>query len=583
MRNRKVWGALLLIGLVVPLTSCSNPSGLDSVQVSPATQSITVGQSLQFSATGTFGNANHASKKDISSQVTWTSSNTAVASVDTTGLATALATGTATITASAQGYAGPVSSAATLSVTSATGGTGGTGTGGAVVSITVIPGAQSVSAPGATAQFLAIGTESSGATIDLTSQSAWTSSSAQIATVGANTGLATGVGPGTAAITALYTNAATATTVTGTATFTVSGTAAEQITALSIIPGSETLSASGQSGQLIALGTSGSTGLLEDVTTSSQLKWTSSIPTIATVNATGLATGVSPGSVTIVAEWTNTDGSVVTGTVSIAVSSNPPPEPLLSLTIIPGSITVGNLQDTGQFLAIGTFSTAPYVRDLTNTVQWLTSAPNVFPVSSNNSNAQGQENAGVASAWGNGSATIIAEATAPDGSVQTATATFSCPLVLPDPTGNPPTPGSCYPGTQAPALLATLTVYNEGLNTTNWQLTAPSATGTANVLHCGPGWTGAGGSVCTAAYPMGTVTPSGNPGVVLTATGGAFGGWSYNCIPSDANGNYLPGPVFWTAGGPNYCVASLSVTYLDSHGNPVTVDGVDETIGAIFN
>jgi len=265
------------------------------------------------------------------------------------------------------------------------------------------------------------------------------------------------------------------------------------------------------------------------------------------------------------------------------VSSNPPPEPLLSLTIIPGSITVGSLQDTGQFLAIGTFSSAPYVRDLTNTVQWLSSAPNTFPVSSNNSNAQGQENAGVASAWGNGSATIIAEATATDGSVQTATATFACPLTLPNPNGNPPTPGSCFEGSQGTELLATLTVYNEGLNTTNWLVTAPSATGTANVLHCGPGWTGSGGSVCTATYPAGTTTPSGNPGVVLTAQGGAFGGWSYNCIPSDVNGNYLTGPTFWTAAGPNYCVAPLSFTYIDSAGNTVTVEGVDDTIGAIFN
>jgi hypothetical protein len=45
------------------------------------------------------------------------------------------------------------------------------------------------------------------------------------------------------------------------------------------------------------------------------------------------------------------------------------------------------------------------------------------------------------------------------------------------------------------------------LNITNWEVTAPSATGTPNVIHCGPGWAlngGAGGSVCTATYPYGT-------------------------------------------------------------------------------
>ena len=58
---------------------------------------------------------------------------------------------------------------------------------------------------------------------------------------------------------------------------------------------------------------------------------------------------------------------------------------ILSLTIIPSSIVVGNLQDTGQFLAIGTFSTAPYIRDLTNspTLTWILPTPNVFPVSTN--------------------------------------------------------------------------------------------------------------------------------------------------------------------------------------------------------
>ena len=59
----------------------------------------------------------------------------------------------------------------------------------------------------------------------------------------------------------------------------------------------------------------------------------------------------------------------------------------LSLTIIPSSIGLGNLQGTGQFPAIGTFSSPPYVRDLTNTATWITSAPNVFPVTTNNSAA----------------------------------------------------------------------------------------------------------------------------------------------------------------------------------------------------
>jgi hypothetical protein len=111
-------------------------------------------------------------------------------------------------------------------------------------------------------------------------------------------------------------------------------------------------------------------------------------------------------------------------------------------------------------------------------------------------------------------------------------------------------------------LLSTLTFYNEGLNPGtqalggNWLVTAPSATGTAAVLHCGPGWTGSGGSVCTATYPLGAT-------VTLTApaqAGVKFGGWSSNCTNT--------GTITQT--GPNTCTINLGTT-------------VDATVGAIFN
>jgi hypothetical protein len=175
--------------------------------------------------------------------------------------------------------------------------------------------------------------------------------------------------------------------------------------------------------------------------------------------------------------------------------------------------------------------------------------------------------------------TIIAEATNPlDGTIQTATATFNCPLALANPAGNPPEPGSCVPGTQAFALLSTLTIYNEGLNNTNWEVTAPSATNTPNVIHCGPGWAlggGTGGSVCVATYPIGAT-------VVLKASGGAFGGWSYNCTPSDLAGNPLV-PATISATGPNYCAVTFSPAVYDALGNVITPANSNVTLGAIFN
>jgi uncharacterized protein YjdB len=455
-----------------------------------------------------------------------------------------------------------------------TGSSGGTA-GGTITSIAIIPNSQAVAAPGETTQFIAIGTTSSGATVNLSNQVAWSSSTAQIATVGATTGLATAVGQGTDTITAIYTPSG-GSVVTGSATFSVSGGTTQKYTGISITPNSQALSASGQTTQLVALGTSGSTGLLQNVTSSPLVQWTSSIPSIATVSASGLVTGVSAGNDTITALLTNPDGSVVSSLATVAVSVTPAPEPLLSLTIIPSSITVNDLQDTGQFLAIGTYAVAPYVRDLTNSkdLTWISSFPSVFPVNTAAGSTPSAGNpgatAGLVTAYGSGSATIIAEATNPsDNTIQTATATFNCPQALPNPNGDPPTLGTCVPGTQAFALLSTLTIYNEGLNTTAWEVTGASATGTPNVIHCGPGWTGAGGSVCVATYPIGST-------VVLEAAGAAFGGWSYNCAPSDKNGNPL-NPAVITAVGPNYCAITFSLPTTNVPANS------NVTVGAIFN
>lgn len=366
--------AAMLLCLGVAVAGCGNPSGLDSIQISPTSQALTVGQTTQFTVTGTFGNSKHPTSGTVTTGVTWTSSSTSVATVTNAGLVSAVSAGTATITAEANAYNGPVTSSAIVTVSGA-GSAGGTG---------------------------------------------------------------------------------------------------------------------------------------------------------------------------------NNGGSLV------------------SLTVIPSQITVGNLQDTGQFLAIGTFTVAPFVRDLTNspTLTWISATPSVFPVSNSTGGTLGAT-AGVVTAYGNGSGVITAEAKNPaDGTIQTATANFNCPLVLPNP---PTTAGSCFPGSQAPALLATLTIYNEGLNTTTWDVTAPSATGTPDVLHCGPG-DPSGTSVCTATYPFTTPATS----VVLKASGGAFGGWSYNCIPStasgsitDANGNAIQ----ITANGPNYCV----ITFDPAQNN------TNVTVGAIFN
>jgi uncharacterized protein YjdB len=549
MFGRDCFKVLGLVCLLLPFTGCTNTQ-VGTIQVSPATDSLTVGQTVQFSATGIIAHGSHpSSSQDVTNEVTWTSNTPAVATITSTGKATAVGAGTATISAT---MAGSTGATATITVT----GSGGTTGGGTLVSLAIIPGTQSVAAPAQTTQFIAIGTTSSGATEDITSQVTWSSSSKQIATITVG-GLATAQSQGTATITAIATVSGSA-VVTGTATFTVTGGTTEAITGLTITPSSQSVSASGQTAQFIAIGTEGSTGLQKDVTSSPGIQWSSSVPTIAKVDAsTGLVTGVSAGNSTITAIWTNSDGTVASSTATVTATATAAPEPLLSLQIIPSSITVGNLQGTGNFIAIGTFSTSPSVRDLTNSVTWLSSAPNIFPVDSDAGVVNPGAPGGIVTAYGTGTAVIIAEATdATTGSIQTATATFNCPLIIPTST----TAGSCYPGSEASDLLSTVTVYNEGLNTTNWLVTAPSATGTPNVIHCGPGSsTSTGnstGSVCVATYPIGTA-------VVLTApeqSGVTFGGWSSNCTPK-------PNPPVAT--GKNTCTL-IPTTY-------------NETVGAIFN
>src|SRR5205807_1495288 len=84
-----------------------------SIAVSPATPSIAVGTTQQFSAVGTFDDGS----TQLLTSVTWSSSAASVASVSSSGLATAVGTGSTTITASSGGVTGSASltvSAATL-------------------------------------------------------------------------------------------------------------------------------------------------------------------------------------------------------------------------------------------------------------------------------------------------------------------------------------------------------------------------------------------------------------------------------------------------------------------------------------
>lgn len=539
----------LLLGFALTLAGCTN-SLVDSIAVTPTSQSLTIGQTVQFTATGTYGHgSNHpATTQNITSQVTWSSSAPSVASINSSGLATALAAGTTTITATMNGFTGVISASATLTVN----GSSGTVTNADITALTIIPASQSVASPGGTAQFLPIGTTSAGASVNLSGQVAWSSSSAQIATINASTGMATAVSQGAATMTAVYTNS-DGTVATGTATFQVLAGNAEQVTALTMFPTSQAATAQAQQSQFTVLGTEN--GLQYDVT--GQVAWTSSNLAVATIGTAGngtpgLATAVGAGTTTIAATFTNKDGSQIVATATYSVTLGAAQEPLLSINIVPAATTVSAQGMTGQYLAFGTYSTAPTVRDITNEVTWISLLPEVASI---NSGGTSGELAGLATAQGaTGNTVIYAEDTKsnPDGTVVLSNAqTFTCK----DPQTN-----VCDPGPVKPQFV-TVTIYIAGENSTaqGEYVTAPSDTGTPNLIHCGPDWTGAGGQVCTGTYaysgtnPPATLTLTEN----LPAGSPYFGGWSSGsgCEEADPqtsttctiplNGNATVGAIFY--------------------------------------
>lgn len=89
---------------VTPVETPPPPVTLVSIAVAPATTSITVGQTAQFGATGTYSDL---STQNLTQSVTWSSSNPSVATISnaagTKGRATGVAAGGTTITATGAG------------------------------------------------------------------------------------------------------------------------------------------------------------------------------------------------------------------------------------------------------------------------------------------------------------------------------------------------------------------------------------------------------------------------------------------------------------------------------------------------
>ncbi|HTR63122.1 MAG TPA: Ig-like domain-containing protein [Candidatus Binataceae bacterium] len=331
---------------------------LTSIGVFPESLTLPSGTSSQLTAIGTFSDG---TTLNLTSSVTWSSTNPAAVTVSNSigsqGQVTGVASGTSNVSATL----GAVSGSASVTVSSAV-----------LSSITITPANPSV-AKGLELQLTAIGTFSDGSSEDLTEEVVWSSSNTTIAEVSSapgSQGLLSALARGQAVISARLPRSL----VVGSTTITVTTATLSSIT---VEPVSVTVAA-GTSEQLNATGVF-SDGTSQDLT--SVVNWGTSASSIAVVGDTtgtyGRVTGISAGNATITAEFNG-----VSGSSAITVTS----AKLTSIEVTPAAPTIAK-GTTVQLTATGQFSDGS-TEDLTQAATWSSSAGSIATVS-NTSGSQG--------------------------------------------------------------------------------------------------------------------------------------------------------------------------------------------------
>lgn len=327
-------------GMTVNTTVTVTPAQLLSIAVTPANASVLIGATQSFIATGTY---NDGSTANISNTVAWTSADVSKATILPGGVATGLAVGTSTMSASLNGRTGN----ANLTVTQAT----------TLLSILVSPPTSDILVNNSQS-YSATANYSDGSRVDITNLASWTSSNTAVATI-MPTGVASGVTSGTSTINANYQ------TKSSSAQLTVSSTPA--LVSVTVTPASNTVMV-GNSKNFTA------TARYSDNTTvniTSVANWSSNEAQFATVDQNGLATGVSEGLATINANY---NGRTGTGELSVT-----PALAIVSIAVTPlnPSATVGATQ---QFTAIATYNDMR-TENVSNSVVWSSASPSTATVS----------------------------------------------------------------------------------------------------------------------------------------------------------------------------------------------------------
>jgi hypothetical protein len=318
---------------------------LAQVVVTPINPTNRVGQTRQFTATAIFSNG---TQRNVTAMAQWTSSNTTVATINATGLATARGVGTTTISATFSGLVGFT----TLTVGNPV-----------PVSISITPIAPSVPA-GTNVPFQATAIFSDMSTQNVTNQATWTSSNttvAGISSAGGMRGLARTLTAGTTTIQATWMGLTDSTTLTVTAAIPVS---------IDVAPASAT-AVVGSFVQFTAtlIFSDGTSGAI-----TAQATWTSTAPSVAAVATAGAmrgrATALMAGTATIQASFSGLTGSA-TLTVTDAT--------LVRIQVTPFS-PILHVGFNVAFTATGIYSDNS-TRDLTGLATWDSSASNVAGVS----------------------------------------------------------------------------------------------------------------------------------------------------------------------------------------------------------
>jgi len=320
-----------------------------SLSIAPIAPTVRLGTgNVRFVATEIFSDGTQA---NVSAQSVWTSSTPAIATINNAnnrGLATPVAAGTTTITATFMG----LTATTTLTVTNAV-----------ITSISVTPIAPVVPV-GTVTQFTATAIFSDGTTQNVTGAATWVSSAPgvlAVTTVGGARGRSTGVAAGTATVTATFMG------ISGSTTATVTNAV---ITSISVSPAGVTL-AVGARRQFTAQAIF-SDGTSRDVTATAT--WVSMQPAIAGVSdvaaTRGQVTAVAAGTATIQATFGGLSGSVMV-TVSQATLAS------IQVTPFDEMVSIGT---TLNFVATGLFSDGTSA-DLTAAASWTSSDPTVAAVS----------------------------------------------------------------------------------------------------------------------------------------------------------------------------------------------------------